>query len=65
MRKQRTFVHFLKNGHITARKPKGCYNPSKGTKIKVAGQADARVKICHSKPKAKKSSKKKGKGKKK
>ena len=60
MRKQRTFVHFLKNGRITARRPTGCYNPSKGTKIKVAGQADARVRICRPEPKTKKAPSKKG-----
>lgn len=66
-RKQRTFVHYLKNGNITKRKPTGCTDPTKGTKIKVAGQPDARVRICRTKkPKTKKSSKKgKGKGKKK
>ena len=54
----RVITHFMKNGRITRTKPKGCYNPSKGTKIKVKGAADARVRICHDKPKAKKSSKK-------
>ena len=59
--KARTFIHFLKNGRITRAKPAGCFNPSKGSKIKVKGQADARIRICYPKPKAKKSSKKKGK----
>ena len=63
MKKQRTFVHFLKNGRITRAKPAGCYNPSKGTKIKVKGQADARIKICYPKPKKSRgTSKKRAKG---
>jgi len=60
-RKSRTFTHFIKNGGITRGKPKGCFNPTKGTKIKIKGQPDVRLRICHDKPKVtkKKSSKKK------
>jgi hypothetical protein len=61
----RVLTHYMKNGRITRTKPKGCFSPSKGTKIKVVGQADARVRICSKqKPKAKKSSKKSKKSKK-
>ena len=50
----RVITHYMKNGRITRTKPKGCYNPSKGTKIKVKGQADARVRICHPESKTQK-----------
>ena len=64
MRKQRTFVHFLKNGRISAKRPKGCINPSKGSKITVKGQADARIRICHTESKtSKKTTKRTSKGK--
>lgn len=64
--KKGVYNYFLQRGRLTRGKPKGCGTPSKGTKIKVKGQPDVRVKICHPIKKAKKkSSKKKGKGKKK
>ena len=56
------YNYFLQRGRLTRGKPKGCGSPSKGTKIKVKGQPDVRVKICHPiKKKAKKKTTKKSK----
>lgn len=54
VRAARTFVHYIKSGRITRGKPKGCFNPTKGSKIKIKGQPDVRLKICHPKPKTSK-----------
>lgn len=60
--KRRVVNYFVKNGNITKRKPKGCKDETKGTKIKYPNEPDVRIKHCKkimSKPRKK--SKKKGK----
>ena len=63
----RVFTYFNLRGRLSRKKPKGCKNPSKGTKIKFKGAPDIKIKNCRTKAKKpkKKTSKKKGKGKKK
>ena len=59
MAKKGVYNYFLQRGRLSRAKPAGCGTPSKGTKIKVKGQTDVRIKICH--PIKKKSTKKKSK----
>jgi len=61
-RNLRVFQYFNKNGILSRSKPKGCYNPSKGTKLTFKGEPDIRIRHCQDKPKktrAKKSKKSK------
>ena len=63
MARKGVYNYYLKRGKLTRPKPAGCGTPSKGTKIKVKGQTDVRIRICHpiKKKTKKKTSKKKGK----
>ena len=65
MKASRVVTYFNLRGSLSRAKPKGCKDPSKGTKLKYKGAPDIRIRNCETKTKKRKTTKKKGKGKKK